>query len=464
MPPRIDPAELVRLLGHWQDPDAGQAEPLRAGLADLIRDGALPAGARMPAQRAVASALGIARGTVDRVYQALAAEGLVTAQQGSGTYVQRPARRHQPHDGGRLSSFTAAPEPVDLSSGALPAAPGVTEVFAEVAELLARGHAHRDGYFPAGLPELRTTLAESLTADGVPTTPEQLLITAGSQQAVWLVGQTVLGAGDTVVTEDPTYRGALGVFSATGARIRAVPTGAGGVDLGLLGSALVQGPRLLYLQTALHNPTGVHTGRQRRTAIGQLLAGTDTLVLDDQSCADLPRTRSGRLGGMDGRVDPTRLITVGTTSKLFWGGLRIGWIRADPSWIRRLTATRSAVDLGSAVADQLAVSLLLPRTAELRADRRDLLEQQYRLTAQVLAAEAPDWSWSPPDGGSGLWVETGQDAVLLASRAQSVGVRLAPGPAFSAYEGHRTRLRLPLWHEPGLLAGALRRIGAVDEG
>jgi DNA-binding transcriptional MocR family regulator len=454
----IDPAELARLLGHWQGPGAAQAAPLRAGLADLVQDGALPAGARLPAQRALAAALGIARGTVDRVYRELAAEGLVTAQQGSGTYVQRPALRRRTRDTGRLSSFTASPEPIDLSSGALPAAPGVAEVFARVAELLADGHAHRDGYFPAGLPELRAALARRLTADGVPTAPDQLMVTAGSQQAVWLVGQTLIGAGDTVVTEDPTYRGALGVFGAAGARIRAVPTGAHGIDTDLLGRALAQRPRLLYLQTSLHNPTGVHTGRARRSEIGRLVDRGDTLVLDDQSCADLPRTRSGRLGGLDGRVDPERLITVGTTSKLFWGGLRIGWIRADPAMIRRLTATRSAVDLGSAVADQLAVSLLLPRTAELRAERRDLLDTQYRQTVEVLAAEAPDWSWSAPDGGSGLWVETGQDTVRLASRSQAAGVRLAPGPGFSAYEGHRSRLRLPLWHEPGILAEALRRV------
>ncbi|MFB9956594.1 aminotransferase-like domain-containing protein [Cellulomonas denverensis] len=458
MAAQIGTAELVRLLGHWQDPGTGSAEALRSALADLIEDGTLPAETRLPAQRATAGALGVARGTVDRVYRLLIDDGLVVSHQGSGTFVQRPGQHRRARDGGRLSSFTAAPEQIDLSSGALPAAPGVPEVFGQVAELIGHRYAHRDGYFPAGLPDLREALAAQLTADGVPTTADQLLVTSGSQQAVWLVAQTLIGAGDTVVTEDPTYRGALGVFGAAGARVRAVPTGPHGVDTGLLAAALAHRPRLLYLQTALHNPTGVHTGRAHRSEIGRLADRHGTLVVDDQSCADLPRIRSGRLGGMDARTDPTRLITIGTTSKLFWGGLRIGWVRADPPVIRSLTATRSAVDLGSAVADQLAVALLLPRTAELRAHRRELLDRQYRLTAETLHATAPHWTWSAPDGGSGLWVDTGQDTVQLATRAQAAGVRLAAGPAFSPYEGHRQRLRLPLWHDPGQLADALARV------
>lgn len=459
MAAHIGTAELVRLLGHWREPGLGPADALRAAMADLIEDGTLPADARLPAQRATATALGLARGTVDRVYRSLTDDGLVTAHQGSGTYVQRPARRRtSPGDAGRLSSFTAAPEELDLSSGALPAAPGVTEVFAEVAGLLTRRHAHRDGYFPAGLPELRSALADRLTADGVPTLAEQVMVTSGSQQAVWLVAQTLLGAGDTVLTEDPTYRGALGVFGAAGARVRGVPTGAHGVDVRLLAAALGHRPRMLYLQTALHNPTGVHTARVRRAEIGRATDLVDTLVLDDQSSADLPRTHSRRFGGLDGLVDPDRLITVGTTSKLFWGGLRIGWVRASPSLIRQLVATRRAVDLGSPVADQLAVTRLLPRTAELRAHRRDQLDAQFRATATMLTELAPGWRWTVPDGGSGLWVDTEQDTVRLGARAQTVGVRVAVGPTFSPYEGHRTRLRLPLWHPPGVLAQALERL------
>lgn len=462
---RTGTAELVRLLGGWQDPALGPAEALHRALADLVDDGALPAGTRLPAQRDTAAALAVARGTVDRAYRALEHDGLVVSRRGSGTFVQVPALRRDgdglPRRTGRLRTFTAAERvDLDLSSGALPAASGVGEVFAEVAGRLAADHLHHDGYFPAGLPELRTALAAHLTAAGVRTAPEQLLVTAGSQQAVWLVAHTLLGHGDTVVTEDPTYRGALEAFTSAGAQVRGVPMTSTGVDPQLLRGALDRAPRLLYLQTALHNPTGVHSTRQHRAEVARLSARNGTLVVDDQSSADLPRTRSGRFGGLDGLVDPDRLITVGTASKLFWGGLRVGWVRAAPATVRLLTDTRRVVDLGSSVADQIAVTLLLSRADALRRERRDLLAEQYRRTAEALADDpvSAGWTWQAPAGGSGLWVDTGRDTVRLATRARAAGVRLAAGPAFSCYDGHRTRLRVPLWHEPGQLAQALRRL------
>ena len=100
------------------------------------------------------------------------------------------------------------------------------------------------------------TIADQMTRDGLPTTPQQVLVTAGAQQATWLVVSSLVGAGDLVLVEEPTYRGALEAVREANARLRGIPMRAGGLVPEQVGAALRARPRLLYCQTGIHNPTG----------------------------------------------------------------------------------------------------------------------------------------------------------------------------------------------------------------
>ncbi|MEL7978059.1 PLP-dependent aminotransferase family protein [Isoptericola sp. F-RaC21] len=445
---------VARLLGAWRRDDVPAHAALREGLTELVDGSHLPAGWRMPGQRELADALGIARGTVARAYADLTAQGRLVGRHGSGTYVRRAGGLRRPGEG-RLMTFDDRVAPVvDLSSGALPGSEHVARVMPEVGRLLHEHHLDESGYHPAGLPELRAALAAELTARGTPTAAEEVMVTAGSQQAVWLVATALTGPGTLTVVEDPTYRGALEAFAGAGGRVRGVPFGPTGIDVGLLDAALASAD-LLYAQTSLHNPTGVHTARPRRRAIAEAAARHDVLVVDDQSQADLGWTRSEPVRGLDGLVDPARLLVLGTLSKLFWGGLRIGWVRGPREIVARLTDLRRGLDLGSPVTDQLAALLLLPRAADQRESRRAFLAERFAATRAVLRESVPTWRWWLPAGGSGLWVDTGVDAADLAGRALAHGVRLTPGPSFSPHGAHRTFVRLPVWHPQDQLAEAM---------
>src|SRR5699024_10198942 len=148
----------------------------------------LPAGQQLPGQRDLAEALGIARGTVARTYAALVETGHLSARHGSGTVVRHP-RQVTGQGEGRLTSFDdgGARPVLDLSSGALPGSQLLAGVLPEVGRLLGEHHLDEAGYHPAGLRELRTAVAMMTTEQGLPTGPEEVMITAGSQQAVWLL-------------------------------------------------------------------------------------------------------------------------------------------------------------------------------------------------------------------------------------------------------------------------------------
>ena len=150
-------------------------------------------------------------------------------------------------------------------------------------------------------------------------------------------------------------------------------------------------------------------------------------------------------------------LSVGTTSKLLWGGLRVGWLRGDPALIGRLAEAKKAIDLGAAVIDQLLAADLLTRTAEARERRRTMLLDHLHRTEDILRHRRPGWTWPAPAGGTGLWVDTGEDTSPWPN-ARDGTVVVAAGPAFSAFNGFGHHLKLPFWHPAERLVEALDRL------
>lgn len=452
---RIDAAELSRMLGGWADPGASLPDALAKSLIELIRAGFIPAGSALPAQRDCALVLGVSRSTVVTAYSALEARGYLVSTRGSGSRVRSGSGTASALVDGRLFSFTRTDvDVIDLSTGALPASPVVRETLAEPLDEELRPYLDTDGYFPAGLPVLRQAIAEHLSADGIPTQPQEILVTTGSQQATFLSLRSVVASGDLTLVEDPSYRGGLEVLKTLGARIEGLRTTPKGLDLELLDRATARKPTALYCQTSIHNPTGQTMPARARAELAGIIAGRGVLTVED--CCSYDLTLQGPPAGtLAGLVDPELLITVGTLSKLFWGGLRIGWVRASRGRIRQLLELRKVEDLATSVVDQLHAVRLLKRAGRARRERRQMLTTHLTSTEESVRAHFPDWTWRGIAGGSGLWVDTHQDAPALAEAAKRAGVKLAPGPAFSPYDGHRSMLRLPVWHEPELLERAL---------
>ena len=447
---KVDPASLSRMLGG--QPGEALPEALADALLDLIDAGFLPAGAVLPPQRACAATLQVSRQTVAEAFGILEAAGHIAALVGSGTRV-RSGRAAVSTDG-RLFSFSeAAPGLIDLSTGALPASEVVRRVLLEDHVDLDE-YFDTDGYFPAGLPILRAAIAERLTRDGVPTVLQQIVVTNGAQHASYLASQLLVSAGDTVLVEETTYRGELAELRLLGARVESVPLTAAGLALDLVDRGLRRAPVTLYCQTSIHNPAGLTMAPSHRKALAALLDHYGVPVVED--CCSYDLTASGLPAPMlAGEMSDDLVLTIGTLSKLFWGGLRIGWLRASSTRIRQLIERRKAEDLASPISTQVVATNLMTHVGEARQERRALLQAGREATCEVVSDVFPAWVWTASQGGTGLWIDTHNDSSALAEAAKRVGVRLAPGPGYSAYDGQRTMLRLPVWHEPESLEKAL---------
>ncbi|MBB4981806.1 MULTISPECIES: aminotransferase-like domain-containing protein [Streptomyces] len=463
---RIASTRLSRLLTGWSSEGPG---PLPRRLADALRElaerGDVPGGSVLPSQRELALVLGVSRSTVTAAYGLLESEGWLESVRGSGSRLRGSGALDRYVAEGRLASFDArsgGSGTADLSSGALPGLGAVGEAVGALTHGDLGGLLGADGYHPYGIPALREGIAAYYRAAGVATEAEQILVTSGSQQAVWLVAQALVGPGDTVVVEDPTYRGSLEALRARGARL--VPVGGDGPDGGADGTGPAElrrlcaraRPRLVYLQPTVHNPTGRTLGGAARREWVRVLAEQELFTVEDTACAELA------LGDEDAAPVPLVAglpmdsVTVGTLSKLFWGGLRVGWVRSSPRVVARLAKIKTSVDLACSVVDQLVAVRLLDRLPEARARRRAELRGQRDAAEALLRGAAPHWEWTRPAGGPALWVRIpGVDTEALAQLARRHGVSVVPGAAFSPVDGFRDRLRLPYAHGTEALAAAL---------
>ena len=466
---RIGARSFARMLGDWRPPDG---RGLADGLADRIRllvlDGRMPLQTRMPAERELAGVLEVSRTTVAATYDALRAAGVLRSRRGSGSWTTLPTERP-----GAAAAAPFSPHGdralFDLAHAALPAPSGAIRAAAAAAVTDLDAHLGGHGYDLLGLPALRAAIADRFTGRGLPTSADQVLVTAGAQHAFGLVLQTLTGPGDRVLVEHPTYPNGLDAIRARGARPVPVPMGpgphgTGSWDLDLLTAAARDAaPRLAYLIPEFQNPTGAVLGGDGRGRIVELARRTGLPVIADESLVELPlHGAAGRPLAAYGGADSPLVLTIGSASKIFWGGLRIGWIRTSAPMVRRLAAARAATDLGGPLLEQLVTARLLERLGPIAAERRTELSAARDHLLGRLTETFPGWRPSRPDGGLSLWVDLGRPASSrLVGAARRRGVLLAAGPRFGLDGAFERHLRLPFTLRPDRVDAALARLSAA---
>src|SRR3954469_20063617 len=454
----ISARRLAQLVG---DP-AGDRPPRDAAVAGRVRlvvgGGGGPRGPRLPAGRELAAALGLSRATVTAAYARLREDGWAAARQGAGTFATLPAGPHR----GAWVPGPADDGTIDLAHAA-PAAPSsVPAAFAAALTELPR-YLPQHGYHPAGLPELRARIAERYTSRGLPTTAEQVLVTAGALHGVSTAFQTVLRRGQRLLVEQPTYPNALDAARALGARV--VPTALDPDDpdawLDAAERTLISArPTAAYLMPDFQNPTGRLLGTRGRERLARALRRAGTTAVVDEAFADLwleapPPPPLAAFG--QGH------LSVGSLSKSFWGGLRIGWVRGEADVVRQLTAVAVRSSMSGPVVEQLAACVLLEGAeAALEEHRRQLRVRRDVLVA-ALRQRLPDWSVPEPVGGLMLWCGLpDRRSRALVAAAERHGLWLAPGPLFGTGHALDDRLRLPFTHHVDVLGRAVERLVRAD--
>ena len=462
-----------------------------------ILSGSLPAEMRLPACRQLAKDLGVNRATVENAYAKLEADGLVYSRMGSGTYVlpinpipvitksNRDTRwplwqESVQQDRNIVSKADAVdellqaaghPHPISFASGVSDSRQFPIEEFRKVLQTVMRRdqisaleYGEQNGYAP-----LREGIAHILASQGLQTDPENILITAGSQQAIYLALQVLLRPGDVVLVEDPTYSVALDLFRALGFQLVGVPVDSQGMQVEKLEKILQQHhPKLIYTIPNFHNPTGTCLSSARRRELIVLADRYNIPILEDDFVGDL--RYEGHAQPALKALDPNgQVIYVSTFSKMLMPGLRVGFIVADGPIFESLLNFKRLSDLATSTLIQRALEAYvnvgryqayLRRSSQTFRTRRDIMIDAIR---RYLPS---DVFFDQPKGGLFIWLHLPKtmSAEELLPVACKDGVSFVPGNYFfvdSASGDEWIRLNFASQPEGDIGEGIKRLSGAI---
>jgi DNA-binding transcriptional MocR family regulator len=436
----LDVDLLARELGNWRT--SSRSGPAYQGLADgvrmLIIDGRLPVGARLPSERALADALRVSRTTVTAAYTQLREDGYLNARRGARSTTALPLVPAP-------SPVAATPGRVNLAHAALSAPPAVHDAFIEATHQM--GPYLQDiGIDLTGLAPLREAIAQRYCTRGLPTAPDEVMVTTGALHAICLIMAAYIQPGDRVLVEQPTYHGVLSAITAAGARPVPVAMAYDGWELDAVHNAIRQlSPSLAYLIPDNQNPTGLTMPAEDRKHLAHIISDTRTRTIIDETMTDVwldEPVPAPVAAAVTSRRD--LVLTVGSMSKSFWGGLRIGWIRAERGTLATIAAVRPSIDMGTPIVEQLAAARLLEKPDEVLPERREILENRRDLLVSLLSQHIPDFRPGPGRGGMALWVQLPSPmSSALSAAASRLGLDLPSGPRFGVDGSLERFLRIP---------------------
>jgi GntR family transcriptional regulator/MocR family aminotransferase len=470
---------------------------IQAYFRQSILSGILEPETRLPASRKLAQELGVNRMTVETAYAELEADGLVASRVGSGTYVLpafplAPLPEYNPNEPwplwqqelqarnvktdhlspDDLLRRSGHPSPISFSGGVGDSRTFPAEDFRKVIQTIMRrdgvtslGYGEHNGYAP-----LRGTIAHVLSSQGLQTRPENILVTAGSQQALALVLQILLKPGDVLVVESPTYATALDLFRALDLHVVTIPTDEHGMQVEKLEKLLQKHhPKLIYTIPNFQNPTGACLSLPRRRQLLALAEQYNTPILEDDYVGDL-RYEGSPLPSLKALDPGGRVIYFSTFSKMLMPGLRVGFLVAEGPVYDSLVKFKRASDLTTSNLIQRALEAYmtvgryqthLHRSCQLYRKRRDaMLAAIHRYMPEGTRVTSPQ-------GGLFIWLRLpeGLSADDLLPLACECGVAFAPGSRF--YMDGQTgadcmRLNFVV-QSPETIEEGIRRLGSAAQ-
>lgn len=446
--------ELPRLDKQAKVP---MVEQVAAHYRGEIESGRLRAGDRLPPIRTVADHVGVTRATVQESYRRLAEAGLVSATVGRGTTVlergeSQPQSAFSPGADAvwrHLRQMQPAPvagERLLANFGSLFPDPALfpVEAFRVAMERMLLQHGSEllvYGGQAMGDDRLRALLAERSQPPG------EIMITSGAQQGIDLVLRTFTSPGDAVAVPIPTYHHLFGLLKAHQVELVPVSTSVRGIDLAELERALARPRvRLLYVMPTFQNPTGRTLGKAQRVRLMEIVRRTGVPVLEDEFEREL-RFTGQPLPSLRSLDERGLTVTTHTFSKGLFPGVRLGWVQSTAEILGRMAALKRYADLETSPLLQAALAEFIAAGAleQYLQKLQDALRERHAAAQQALAEFLPPGSsWSRPEGGFALWVETPVDGDRLAVLAATRGVVVTPGRVFDPLQRASSGVRLSL--------------------
>lgn len=454
---------LVQLLGNWTTADDALYRSLAEHLTELVAAGTLRPTDRLPPDRALAGALGVSRGTVVRAYDELAVAGVVARVQGSGTTVAG-----QPLDAAHTANGFVGERlwnPGSATIDLLKAIPAMLPAVRELVEgiQLSDHQVDLDEAEPLGWWRLRERIAALHTRQGLPTSPHQILVTSGAQQAISLSIAVLVRPGDVVLGEDDTWPGLIDSVRHAGARFEPVQLDGEGIIIDDLEAKIDRyRPSLMAFNPQHQNPTGSRLPEHRVEAIAHLARRHRIAVLEDRVAADLGFDRR-RLPAIDQFDTGGYGLLAGSLCKVAWAGIRLGWLRADAQIINRTRSHKAVADMFTPALSQLIGLEMIDRYDDLVDARLDELRPSADLVVDALRRDLPEWSFPPVRGGLSVWATLPNDASATAfvHHAARHGVSIASGREFCPNDVDCPNIRIPFTAPPAVLDEAMQRLATA---
>lgn len=471
--------------------DRDSEEPIYRQLIRHIRaqieSGTLTAGTRLPASRDLARQLNISRISVVNAYAELRAEGYLSAHAGRGTFVagERDSAAAPPTSNGAHQGYIEQPSAPDRSLREmmrLSRKPGVINFshgappmeFFPVHHLKdaintvidrdgskALGYEVTEGYGP-----LRASVRDYVSALGIRCSPDHVLITGGTQQALDLVVQAVLSEGDILVTENPTYLGMIDVARTRRVQLQGISMDDEGIRLDMLENFILDHhPRLIYIMPTFQNPTSRIMPIHRRRQLINLANEYHIPILEDGVYHEF-RFEGEQVPPLKALDDSGIVIHASGFTKNLLPGMRIGYIITDGPHYERIVRVKQAADISTPGLNQRAIHLMLERgvlAQQLERNNRELRRRRDVALAAASKYLPPGSYWNTPQGGLYLWIElpkSGPTAAELYISAIQMGVAYAIGNVFYTNNCGSYRIRLNYAAQrPVDIEEGIRRLG-----
>ena len=347
-----------------------------------------------------------------------------------------------------LLALAGRPEVISFAGG-LPSPAGFpVDAVNDACQWVMRNQATRALQYSQGegVPELREVLAERETSLGNPTTPDQVQIVTGSQQALDLIGRLFLDKGTKMLVESPTYLGALSAFNQYFPKYAEIPVDEQGMNPDKFG-ADCDSATVAYVMPTFANPTGLTIDAGRRQKLADIARAKDFWLVEDNPYGELWYDKKPALPVRT--FAPERTIYLGTLSKILSPGLRLGYIIADAEIIKAFTSFKQAVDLHTSTFTQLVAARVI--SSGVLVDHlpkvRDLYKVQCNAMLEALDEYMPKdvgINWTRPTGGMFIWLTLPKsiDSSELMRRTIQKNVAFVPSVAFYANEAQVSHARL----------------------
>lgn len=422
-----------------------KTEQLVAGISQLIRSRQLVPGVKLPSIRALASQQQISRFPVIEAYDRLSSLGLIVPRHGSGFYVASHVGAEDAAPGGSnpklaseessliLQQFSLPGSTLKLSSGFVPEAwrdiDGITQAVRQVVRIDPLSMV--DYAMPLGDATLRHQIQMRLASLSIEADASNIMTTNGASQALDLIVRYFLKPGDTVFVEDPAYFNLFGLLKLQGVTIVGIPRLSSGPDTDFVEHLLKTiKPKLFFINTVFHNPTGSTIAPQIAFRLLQLAQQHDFTIVEDDIFADFQSTPTQRMAALD-QLD--HVIYVGGLSKTLSSSLRIGYIAASKDLVKSLAEVKVLTSLGGSRFSEAVVANLLERGTYRKYVDRLRRRIGSALSAAVENLETRGWEvFDEPAGGTFVWARVPgvEDSAILVREATQFGVTLAPGSHF----------------------------------